>query len=68
MIQSKYSVLEVQLLNLQQQKVVLLHQSKVSTAIATVKSNDPVKVFSVRGTAFEPTAAEGSSASSEQGI
>ena len=37
-------------------------------AIATVKSNDPVKVFSVRGTAFEPTAAEGGSASSEQGI
>ena len=34
-------------------------------AIATVKSNDAVKVVSVRGTAFDPAAAEGGSASVE---
>ena len=34
-------------------------------AIATVKSNDAIKVISVRGTAFDPVAAEGGSASVE---
>ena len=34
-------------------------------AIATVKSNDAVKVVSVRGTAYDPVAAEGGSASQE---
>ena len=34
-------------------------------AIATVKSNDPIKVVSVRGTAFDGVAAEGGSASVE---
>ncbi|MEM7099833.1 MAG: FAD-binding protein [Pseudomonadota bacterium] len=34
-------------------------------AIATVKSNDSVKVVSVRGTAFDPAAAEGGSAAVE---
>ncbi len=34
-------------------------------AIATVKSNDAVKVVSVRGTAYDPVAAEGGSASVE---
>ena len=34
-------------------------------AIATVKSNDAIKVVSVRGTAFDPAAAEGGSASIE---
>ena len=34
-------------------------------AIATVKSNDAVKVVSVRGTAYDPVAAEGGSASIE---
>ncbi len=34
-------------------------------AIATVKSNDPIKVISVRGTAFDGVAAEGGSASVE---
>ena len=34
-------------------------------AIATVKSNDPVKVVSVRGTAFDPVASEGGSAAVE---
>jgi electron transfer flavoprotein alpha subunit len=34
-------------------------------AIATVKSNDAIKVLSVRGTAFDPVAAEGGSASVE---
>ena len=34
-------------------------------AIATVKSNDPIKVISVRGTAFDPVPAEGGSASIE---
>jgi electron transfer flavoprotein alpha subunit len=33
--------------------------------IATIKSNDPIKVLSVRGTAFDPTAATGGSASIE---
>ena len=33
--------------------------------IATIKSNDPIKVLSVRGTAFDPTAASGGSASVE---
>jgi electron transfer flavoprotein alpha subunit len=34
-------------------------------AIATVKSNDPIKVISVRGTAYDGVAAEGGSASVE---
>jgi electron transfer flavoprotein alpha subunit len=34
-------------------------------AIATVKSNDAIKVLSVRGTAYDPVAAEGGSASVE---
>jgi len=34
-------------------------------AIATVKSNDAIKVISVRGTGFDPVAAEGGSASIE---
>ncbi len=34
-------------------------------AIATVKSSDPIKVVSVRGTAFDPVAEEGGSASVE---
>ncbi|MBH78997.1 MAG: electron transfer flavoprotein subunit alpha [Gammaproteobacteria bacterium] len=34
-------------------------------AIATVKSADPIKVISVRGTAFDPVAGEGGSASVE---
>ncbi len=34
-------------------------------AIATVKANDPVKVVSVRGTAYDPAAKEGGSASVE---
>ena len=34
-------------------------------AIATVKSNDAVKVISVRGTAYDPVAAEGGSAAVE---
>ena len=34
-------------------------------AIATVKANDPIKVVSVRGTAFDPVAAEGGTASVE---
>lgn len=34
-------------------------------AIATVKANDPVKVVSVRGTAYDPVAKEGGSASVE---
>jgi electron transfer flavoprotein alpha subunit len=34
-------------------------------AIATVKSNDPIKVVSVRGTAFDGVAAEGGSATVE---
>jgi electron transfer flavoprotein alpha subunit len=34
-------------------------------AIATVKSNDAIKVVSVRGTAFDPVAAEGGSAAVE---
>jgi len=34
-------------------------------AIATVKSSDPIKVITVRGTAFDPVAAEGGSASVE---
>ena len=33
--------------------------------IATIKSNDPIKVLSVRGTAFDPAAATGGSASIE---
>ncbi|MFE8071714.1 FAD-binding protein [Marinobacteraceae bacterium S3BR75-40.1] len=35
-------------------------------AIATVKSSDSIKVITVRGTAFDPVAAEGGSASVEQ--
>merc|ERR1711976_924992 len=34
-------------------------------AIQTVKSSDPVKIITVRGTSFEPAAAEGGSASNE---
>jgi electron transfer flavoprotein alpha subunit len=34
-------------------------------AIATVKSSDPIKVVSVRGTAFDPVSAEGGSAAIE---
>ncbi|MGE0622600.1 MAG: electron transfer flavoprotein subunit alpha/FixB family protein [Pseudomonadales bacterium] len=34
-------------------------------AIATVKSSDPIKVISVRGTAYDPVAAEGGSAAVE---
>lgn len=37
-------------------------------AYQTVKSNDPVKVISVRGTAFEAAAVEGGSAATESGI
>uniref|UniRef100_A0AAZ3PYQ7 Electron transfer flavoprotein subunit alpha n=1 Tax=Oncorhynchus tshawytscha TaxID=74940 RepID=A0AAZ3PYQ7_ONCTS len=35
-------------------------------ALATVKCNEKVKVFTVRGTSFEPAAAEGGSAATEQ--
>ncbi|KXJ28801.1 electron transfer flavoprotein subunit alpha, mitochondrial [Exaiptasia diaphana] len=34
-------------------------------AVTTVKSNDPIKVFTVRGTTFEAAAAEGAGVSSE---
>ena len=34
-------------------------------AIATVQSSDPIKVLTIRGTAFDPVAAEGGSASVE---
>ncbi len=34
-------------------------------AIATVKTNDPIKVITVRGTAYDPAAAEGGSATVE---
>ena len=34
-------------------------------AIATVKSNDAIKVITVRGTGFDPVAAEGGSAAVE---
>ena len=36
-------------------------------AIATVQSSDPVKIITVRGTAFDPAAAEGGSAAIEIG-
>uniref|UniRef100_A0A8C7SG09 Electron transfer flavoprotein subunit alpha n=1 Tax=Oncorhynchus mykiss TaxID=8022 RepID=A0A8C7SG09_ONCMY len=36
-------------------------------ALSTVKSNDNVKVFTVRGTSFEPAEVEGGSATSEEG-
>jgi electron transfer flavoprotein alpha subunit len=36
-------------------------------AIATVKSSDPIKVITVRATGFDPVAAEGGSASIENG-
>ena len=36
-------------------------------AIATVQSNDPIKVITVRATGFDPVAAEGGSASVENG-
>ncbi|XP_038855865.1 electron transfer flavoprotein subunit alpha, mitochondrial-like [Salvelinus namaycush] len=36
-------------------------------ALATVKCNEKVKVFTVRGTSFEPAAVEGGSAATEQG-
>ena len=36
-------------------------------AIATVQSSDPVKIITVRGTAFDPAAAEGGSAAIESG-
>ena len=36
-------------------------------AIATVQSNDPIKVITVRATGFDPVAAEGGSASIENG-
>jgi len=35
-------------------------------ALSTVKCNEDIKVFTVRGTSFEPAAAEGGSASSEE--
>ncbi|KAM4618910.1 electron transfer flavoprotein subunit alpha, mitochondrial [Polymixia lowei] len=35
-------------------------------ALSTVKSNETVKVFTVRGTSFEPAAEEGGSATSEE--
>jgi len=37
-------------------------------AIQTVKSNDPIKVVSVRGTSFEPAAVSGGSATSEDAL
>uniref|UniRef100_A0A673IER3 Electron transfer flavoprotein subunit alpha n=1 Tax=Sinocyclocheilus rhinocerous TaxID=307959 RepID=A0A673IER3_9TELE len=36
-------------------------------ALCTIKCNESVKVFTVRGTSFEPAAVEGGSASSEEG-
>ena len=36
-------------------------------ALSTVKCNESVKVFTVRGTSFEPAAVEGGSAASEAG-
>ncbi|PQE31287.1 electron transfer flavo domain-containing protein [Rutstroemia sp. NJR-2017a WRK4] len=37
-------------------------------AIATVESSDPIKVFTIRGTAFAAAAAEGGSATIEDGV
>ena len=36
-------------------------------ALSTVKCDEAVKVFTVRGTSFEPAASEGGSATSEDG-
>lgn len=41
--------------------------SFTGNALSTVKCNESVKVFTVRGTSFEPAAVEGGSASSEDG-
>ena len=36
-------------------------------AVTTIKSNDKVKVFTVRATAFEPASLDGSGAAQENG-
>ena len=48
-------------------KLMFLSLSKKGNAIQTMKSNDAVKVVSVRGTNFEAADAEGGSASSDKG-
>ena len=40
----------------------------LGNAVTTIKSNDKVKVFTVRGTSFEPAAADGGDASQENGM
>ena len=46
-------------------RTVLLSSHLLGNAIQTVKSKDPVKVITVRGTSFEPASPEGGSASTE---
>ena len=40
----------------------------LGNAVTTIKSNDKVKVFTVRGTSFEPATADGGDASQENGM
>lgn len=44
-----------------------LYFSATGNALSTVKCNESVKVFTVRGTSFEAANVEGGSASSEEG-
>lgn len=46
----------------------MLVYSATGNALSTVKCNEGIKVFTVRGTSFEAAAVEGGSASSEEGI
>jgi len=48
--------------------VAFVHPIYAGNAIATIQSSDPIKVFTIRGTAFAAAETEGGSASIEDGV
>lgn len=47
--------------------VIVMVFFSLGNAVTTCKSNDTVKVFTIRGTAFEAASASGGAAASESG-
>ena len=47
--------------------VIVMVMFSLGNAVTTCKSNDTVKVFTIRGTAFEAASASGGAAASESG-
>ena len=47
--------------------IMFLNFFLTGNAVTTIKSNDNVKIFTVRGTSFEPAAVDGSGVPQETG-